>query len=297
MIYSSRLYDLLLPTLLAFLCYAALPAAGIVWTRTVWRRFRGRFFFLRGCPRLDYAAYRKNAGGSTDIYQFSGIFDSFAGDGKIFIKTSGFSLNASIVNADIYLLSADGAHEKLNPNKLPILTRNLQVFAGGELAQIGGEWCFATTASARLLIIFFEGDSPDPAELVCGCGRFSNYYWNPISRYSYIAGTFILVGYALQFLYRPAYQFVLVCSIAYVLLPFLSLLPPGLLLTMVSRRLFTESARVRVHKDLADYTEGRENAHRLSRKGNYLESLSWFFLMAGYAANIFFVLLAAFVIF
>jgi hypothetical protein len=288
------LYDLLFPTLLAVFCYAAAPAAGIVWTRIVWRRFRSRFFFLRGCPRLDYAAYRKNAGG---VYQFQGVFDSFDGEENIFIKASGFSLNANILNADIYLLSADGAHEKLNPNKLPILTRNLQVFAGGELAESGGEWCFATTVKTRLLIIFFEGDSADPAELVCGCGRFSNYYWNPLSRYSYIAGTFTLVGYALQFLYRPAYQHVLICSLAYILLPFLSLLPPGLLLTMVSRRLFAESAHVRVHKDLSDYTEGRENAHRLSRKGNYLETVSWVFLLAGYAANIFFILLAAFVIF
>jgi hypothetical protein len=267
---------LLTPALLALVFYCAAPACGIVYTRVFWRRFRSRYFFLQKCPPLDYPAYRKNAPG---LYRYSGVFDSFTGDKKISAKIDALNVTVNLADADIYLLLTDGTPEKLKVDKLPILTRGLQVFAGGILRDVGGELCLSSGEE--------ETGKKTPEELVCSSGRGSNFYWNLLTRYSYVAGSFVLVLYALQFINRPAYQLTLIASIGFIMLPFLSLLPPGLLLTLVSRRLFAESAHIRVKKDLAD-----SGGHAMSPKANSMETLSWLFLAGGEAANLYFIVMA-----
>lgn len=283
-----RFIDLLLPALITAFFYGLLPIAGIVITRISWYRFRSRFFFLRRCPELDYTAYRQNTGG---IHQFSGVFDSFAGERKIFIENSNLQLNADLTSADIYLLLEKRMPEKLNLNKLPILERGLQVFVGGKLQSGDGEPCLSTFGAEKLFVIFYDKIEKYPTDLVCNCGRQGTYYWNPVTFYSYIAGTFLLMIYVLQFLLRPAYRLILVSSIAFALTPFLTLLPPGLLLTMLSRKFFAESMKRRIKKDLLHWHEVRVELPSASRAANWLEILSWLFLIAGGAVNGFFILL------
>jgi hypothetical protein len=110
---------------------------------------------------------------------------------------------------------------------------------------------FVSTKEKPLMLIFY--DCPDTA-LTAGiirAGRTRNEYWNTITPISLAIGALALIYFAATFLNRPAFRLTVITALVALFLPLLPMFPPGLLLTVLYRRMTWHARNLRAYWDLA----------------------------------------------
>jgi hypothetical protein len=239
--------------------YGLFPAVGAVFDRRSWRNFRQRFNELRLKPFLDYTAYQTTEAG---LFRFIGGFESTDGH-TLWIRSSKLTVPVAIAGAQTYLLPmskgeaapeafypGEEAPERIRWDRVSALTEGARVFVGGLLKPLDKRMTFVSTKENPLLVIFYDGPDRSLANGVIRAGQYQNAYWNRITPYGLILGGFSLIIMAFSFLKRPAFRLTTIVAFIALFIPLYPLLPPGMLFTMLYRRLRRQAGIYRFCSEL-----------------------------------------------
>ncbi|MDR1987014.1 MAG: hypothetical protein LBP88_08610 [Treponema sp.] len=247
---------------LAVFWYGLVPVAGGFVSRHSWRMFRNRFDDLRLKPLLDYAAYR-HITGTGGIYRFIGGFES-TDDRTLWIRSDALTIPVTLAGAHTYMLPmtereeipesfdpSEESPERIRWNQVSSLAEGAQVFVGGQMALQDERWTFVSTPEHPLLLIFYDG--PDRALTIRAirAGRNRNEYWNFLTPYAFILGAFFEILVAATFLPRPAFRLTGITAFIFLFTPLFPLVPPGIVCTVLYRRLWWRARIFRAYRDLA----------------------------------------------
>jgi hypothetical protein len=243
--------------------YGIVPISGTFVNRYKWRQFRRRFDELRLRPLLDYSRYRRIDGDGA-IFRFTGGFESVTDGLTLWIQGENLTMPVSLANVRTWLLpkqEGEDLSEDIDPgeemperirwDRISTLTEGARVFVGGALRFQDERWCFVSTKETPLMVIFY--DCPDRAltPRVIRTGRYWNEYWNPITPYSLVIGAICQILIAVSFLNRPAFRLTVITALTALFTPLYPLIPPGLLFTVLFRRIDWRARVLRVYRDLA----------------------------------------------
>jgi hypothetical protein len=100
------------------------------------------------------------------------------------------------------------------------------------------------------MLIFY--DCPDDAltEIIIRAGRNRNEYMNGATPISLFMGALALVSIAAYFLDRPAFRLTVISALIALVTPALPWFPPGLIFTLLYRRLSWNALNFRAYRDL-----------------------------------------------
>jgi len=149
--------------------------------------------------------------------------------------------------------SAGAAEENLEilrSGKISTLTEGTRVFVGGCLKYINGLWSFASAKENPLVVIFFNGSDHSLASRVIRAGRPVGEFWNAVTPYSFAVGALCQILIAFSFMNRPAFRQTVIVSLLALFIPLYPIIPPGLLFTVIFRRLSWKSRILRACRDL-----------------------------------------------
>ncbi|GHV06699.1 hypothetical protein FACS189485_15670 [Spirochaetia bacterium] len=241
--------------------YGLVPVAGALVSRHSWRVFRRRFDDLRLRPLLDYGNYSKKTGG---VFRFVGGFESVTDGHTLWIRSDSLTIPVALAGAQTYVLPmqeegllpgafdpGEEAPERVRWDRVSTLTEGARVFVGGALMLRDKRWAFASTPDAPLMVIFYDGPDRSLAVRSIRAGRHRNEYWNGITPYALILGALCLIFEAVSFLPRPAFRLTAITAFAAVFVPLYPMVPPGLLFTVMYRRLWWRARIFRAYRDLA----------------------------------------------
>jgi len=248
---------------MVILWYGLVPMAGALVKRYKWHIFRRRFDELRLSPMLDYGRYSRQEG-DAGIFRFIGGFESVTDGQTLWIRGEDLTVPVSLRNAETYLLpmqKGDGIPEVFDPSddapeiirweRVSSLTEGAKVYVGGLLARRDGRWSFASTKEKPLMVIFYDGPDLSLTTRAIRAGRHRGEYWNGITPYSLVIGALCQIITAALFLSRPAFRITVMVSLIALFVPLYPMVPPGLLFTVLYRRLAWRSRILRSYRDLA----------------------------------------------
>jgi hypothetical protein len=241
--------------------YGLVPVAGAFLSRRSWRNFRQFFNDLRLKPFLDYAAYQTTREEGA-FFRFIGGFEST--DGRtLWIRSAKLTVPVAISGAQTYLLPMpkggtvpgvlyhdEDAPERIRWNRVSSLTEGARVFVGGQLKLLDNRMTFVSTKEKPLLVIFYDGPDRSLTNGVIRAGQYQNEYLNRITPYGLILGAFSLIVMAFSFLSRPAFSLTAITAFIALFIPLYPLLPPGMILTMLFRRLGRQAGVYRYCREL-----------------------------------------------
>jgi len=247
---------------MVILWYGLVPLAGALVRRRKWHIFRKRFDELRLSPILDYRQYSRE--GKDDTFRFVGGFESVTDGQTLWIRNENLTVPVSLQNAEIYLLpmqKSEGISEAFDPGeetpekirweRVSALTEGARVFAGGLMVCKDGRRSFVSAKKKPLMVIFFDGPDHSLATRAIRAGRYRGEYWNTITPYSLVVGALCQILIAVMFLSRPAFRLTVIVSIIALFVPLYPMIPPGLLFTVMYRRLAWRSRILRAYRDIA----------------------------------------------
>ncbi|GHU88222.1 hypothetical protein FACS189476_04930 [Spirochaetia bacterium] len=250
--------------------YGLVPVAGGLVSRRSWRVFRRRFDDLRLRPLLNYGIYsRRGTSAETEsrgeggIYRFTGGFESVTDGRTLWIRSDSLTIPVALAGAQTYLLPmqeggflpgafdpSEEAPERIRWDRVSTLTEGAKVFVGGALALRNNRWTFVSTPEAPLLVIFYDGPDRSLAIRTIRAGRHRNEYWNSITPYALVLGALSLIFIAVSFLPRPAFRLIAIAAFIAIFIPLFPMVPPGLLFTVMYRRLWWRARIFRAYRDL-----------------------------------------------
>jgi len=252
---------------MVILWYGLAPMAGALIKRYKWYTFRKRFDELRLSPMLDYVRYSRQEGGTGGghaVFRFIGGFESVTDEQTLWIRGDDLTIPVSLKNAETYLLPmqkgddipeildpSDEAPEKIRWERVSALTEGAKVYVGGLLVCRDGRWSFASTKENPLMVIFYDGPDHSLTTRAIRAGRRRGEYWNAITPYSLVIGALCQIIMAVLFLSRPAFRLTVIVSLIALFVPLYPMIPPGLLFTVMYRRLAWRSRILRSYRDLA----------------------------------------------
>jgi hypothetical protein len=248
---------------MVILWYGIVPIAGAMLKRYRWHIFRKRFDKLRLSPILDYVQYSRQK--DTQTFRFVGGFESVTDGQTLWIRSEDITVPVSLQNAETYLLPmqkgppdipevfdpGDESPEKIRWERVSTLTEGARVFVGGLLVCQDGRWTFVSTKETPLIVIFYDGSDQSLTTRAIRAGRRPGEYWNAITPYALAIGALCQIIIAVLFLSRPAFRPTVIVSIIALFVPLYPLIPPGLLFTVMYRRLAWRSRILRAYRDLA----------------------------------------------
>jgi len=243
---------------MVILWYGLAPMIGAMVKRYQWHTFRKRFDELRLSPMLTYDS--SHAG----TFRFTGGFESITGGQTLWIRGDDLTVPVSLQNAETYLLpmqKGDGIPEVFDPSdeapeiirweRVSALTEGAKVYVGGLLEYRDGRWIFVSTKEKPLMVIFYDGPDNSLTTRAIRAGRHRGEYWNAITPYSLVIGALCQIIIAVLFLSRPAFRLTVIVSFAALFIPLYPMIPPGLLFTVIYRRLAWRSRILRSYRDIA----------------------------------------------
>ena len=244
------------------LWYGLVPMTGALVKRYKWHIFRRRFDELCLSPILDYSRYSQQ--GSANTFRFVGGFESVTNEQTLWIRSEDLTVPVSLQHAETYLLpmqKSDGIPEVFDPGeeaperirweRVSALTEGAKVFVGGSLVCRDGQRSFVSTKENPLLVIFYDGPDHSLATRTIRAGRHRGEYWNAYTPYSLVIGALCQILMAVAFLSRPAFRLTVIVSLIALFVPLYPMIPPGLLFTVIYRRLAWKSRILRAYRDLA----------------------------------------------
>ena len=238
--------------------YGLLPIAGAFFSRYRWSLFRKRFDDLRLAPLLDYSQYRQlgNDKERPDVFRFTGEIESITDGHTLWVRGEDLTVPVSLIKTKCWLLPVNEgegvpeAPEKLNWNRVSTLSEGAKVFIGGFLKIQDNRLNFVSTNEKPLMVIFYNCPDTALTDGIIRAARTRNEYWNNFTPVPLVTGALILIYIAASFLNRPAFSLTVITALAAIFVPVYPVFPPGLLLTVLYRRLSWQARRYRAYWDL-----------------------------------------------
>jgi hypothetical protein len=224
--------------------------------------FRQRFDDLRLMPLLDYGTYR-HITEEGERYRFIGGFESTDGH-TLWIRSETLTIPVILTRAHTYMLPmteggaipesfdpSEEVPERIRWDQVSSLVEGSKVFVGGQVALQDKRWTFVSTSAHPLLLIFYDGPDRSLTLRAIRAGRNKNEYWNLLTPYAFILGAFFEIFIAASFLPRPAFRLTGITAFIFVFTPLFPLIPPGIVCTILYRRLWWRARIFRAYRDLA----------------------------------------------
>jgi hypothetical protein len=241
-------------------------------------RFRKRFNDLSLYPLLCYTQYRKlkDEGG---VYRFTGEIDSITDGHTLWVRGENLTIPVSLNKTKCWLLPVQDGEgipeppEQVRWNNVSTLSEGIKVFIGGQIKMRDNRLSFVSTKERPLTVIFYNCPDSSLTNEIIRCARTKNEYWNSITPVSIVIGALALVTMAAYFLNRPAYRLTIITALVAVFLPILPMFPPGLLLTLLYRRISWHARKLRAYWDIVRlpmrYLQDGEESASLSTGEKY----------------------------
>ena len=235
--------------------YGLIPIAGALFSRYKWSQFRRRFDELRLNPLLDYRQYRR-IGGEGGVFRFTGGIESITDGHTLWVKGDNLTIPVSLANTQSWLLpmqEEDGipeVPERIRWNHISTLTEGAKVFVGGLLTTQDNRLSFVSTKERPLMVIFYDCPDDTLTDGIIRAGRIRNEYWNSVTPISLAIGVLSQVYIAASFLNRPAFRLTVISALIALFVPVLPWFPPGLLFTVLYRRLAWYAENFGSYRDL-----------------------------------------------
>ena len=291
--------------LLVVIWYGIVPLTGAFFRRNRWRHFRNRFNKLRLSALLDYRQYRQlsedNNGIVQDIYRFTGGIESITDGNTLWVKGEDLTMPISLDKTKCYLLpiheesgSEPVAPEQIHWNHVSTLTEGSKVFIGGQLILQDNRLNFCSVKENPLMVIFYNCPDDDlPRKIIAGA-RTRGEYWNNVTPVSIVAGILSLLYIAASLLGRPAYHLTVITALVAVFIPILPVIPPGILLTALYRRIMLDVRKLKAGCDLAKFgllSGSKQRTPRYAITAYLLEAFAILLLLLGICINVVFIFL------
>jgi hypothetical protein len=211
---------------------------------------------------LDYGVYRQ--GETADgVYRFIGGVESVTDGHTLWIRGENLTVPVALAGAHTYVLPmpetggisenfdpGEEAPERIRWDRVSTLTEGAKVFVGGSLVLRENRRIFVSTREHPLLVIFYDGSDRSLIPRAVRAGRNRSEYWNSLSPYALTLGAFCQLIIALSFLSRPVFRLTVITAFIAIFTPLFPLIPPGVLCTVVYRRLWWRVRLLRACRDL-----------------------------------------------
>jgi hypothetical protein len=268
--------------------FIAIPGVGALVIRRRWRRFRTMIRDSAEYPRVGYEHTRIGpapAGSDSGRFRFFGALEAVQGSDRIRLRGNNVSVAVSLRKVRVYLLPSssdetvrlsDQTPSPVHWSRMSALPEGVKVFVAGLLFRDGAVPCFRDDPDTPLLVVIYDGPDTELVRRTIWCGRQKNEYWNRLTPVSLLLGSFSLGFVTFLGVASGAYRIAVVPALTAALAPVLPLLPPGVGLFYLYRRIWTSARYCRAERDLfrlvAEYAAGRKGdgeRYRMTRIPGY----------------------------
>jgi hypothetical protein len=252
---------------------------------------------------LDYRLYRqlKNEGG---IFRFTGGIESITDGHTLWVKGEDLTVPVSLEKTKCFLLpeyEGEGIPEppeQIRWNRVSTLTEGVKVYIGGQIKMQNNRLNFTSEKEAPLIVIFYSCPEEELTSQIIRAARTHNEYWNSLTPVSLLIGALFLVYIAASLLNRPAFRINVISALVAVFIPILPIIPPGILLTTIYRRITWYAKRYKANWDLANLPvyngdsslPSEKHDRRYAIKVYIMQTSAWLILFLGVSLNFFFII-------
>jgi hypothetical protein len=198
----------------------------------------------------------RQAVGEGGVFRLLGGVESITEGRTLWVKGENITIPVSLENTESWIVPMRGeegtadAPERVRWNRVSTLTEGAKVFVGGRLQTGCGGPGFISTKENPLMVIFYDCPDDSLTDIIIRAGRNRNEYFNNATPISIFMGALALVSIAAYFLDRPAYRLTVITSLIALSVPALPWFPPGLIFTLMYRRLSWHALNLRAYRDL-----------------------------------------------
>ena len=272
--------NLIFASFVAFVFYVIIPLAGAFSVRYRWRCFRRQIQQTTILKEVSYSEPERNESGAAGEYSFTGELQAIQEDSTIWVNNGKTSVRAEMKGLKLYLLPTNRFMENegqveenkaLLPQDMPkriswervySLTQGTGIMLSGTVFVENGTPVFRNSEEQPLLAIIFDGKKESILRRSIWSGRQLNEYWNTLTPWALITGSFFLFVLAYISLRSGVSNSVELLLIIMSIIPVILFLPPGVILYVLYRRLWRNGRYLRGERDLmkvlTDYPEFEE---------------------------------------
>ncbi len=260
--------ELIPPLFVAVIFYAVLPLSGAFMVRRRWRMFRKQAVEASLCREITYSDPVRVTSGDAGSYSFTGELQAIQDDSSIWLNNGKVTVRAEMKGIKLYLLPTTQSIEnegRIEENKLVLpqempkkikwesvysLAQGTGFLLSGKVFIENGTPVFRNTEDFPLLAVIYDGRKETILRRSIWSGRQLNEYWNSITPFSLMAGSFSL--FVLTFIYyrQQNADFLALETLILSFFPLIPFVPPGLLMYMFFRRFWRSGRYLRGERDL-----------------------------------------------
>jgi hypothetical protein len=242
--------------------YVAIPGLGALLIRHRWRKFRRMLVFSASYTRLGYSDTRvlsDEDDGYLGRYRFFGSLEAIQGSSVIRVRGKNVSVSVAMKNIMVFLLPtaspdddtvSDQTPSPVRWSKVSALPEGIKVYVAGSLYREKDLALFQEDSHGPLLVVIYDGPDSELVNRSIWCGRQKNEYWNRFTPVSLLAGSLTLGVVIISGAVSPVHQGAVVTALTAAVAPVLPLLPPGVALFVLYRRIWTVGRHCRAERDL-----------------------------------------------
>ena len=159
-------------------------------------------------------------------------------------------------HSDIYMVSQSDADRRETPptrtswSRVGSLPEGVKVFVSGRLDTSGPHPTIRPVAGEPVLVVFYDGAESTLVRHCIWSGRQLNEYWNSVTPGALAGGVFALTVLTYFLLRQPLSVGYARLAIVLAAGPVLPLLPPGIVLFYLYRRVWRRGRILRAHRDV-----------------------------------------------
>jgi hypothetical protein len=136
-------------------------------------------------------------------------------------------------------------------DRTSVLPEGLGVFVCGALTMEDGLPTFGAIRGETPLVILYDGNPETVVARSVWFGRQRNEYWNELTPLSLLSGFAGLMALAVFGFRDASSQYMAIISAVLSVVPFVPLMPPGIIAFFLYRRLWRDGRSLRARRDLA----------------------------------------------
>lgn len=271
----------------AFLFYILLPLIGAYATRRRWRVFRQRILDASSAPiypQMKRASTEKDASprpdsGDVEVYRYFGDLEAVEDSDIIWLSDGRHRVKVDVKHISLFVLPGVNSDDfDVANERSPAITKwkdmgslpeGTQFFVYGVLARDTLVPMFRSSADHPLMVIIHDVKPGQFLSRAIRTGRQRNEYWNSISPLSFLSGVMAQMIFIIRLLQQNPDSLMLLLHIPLALLPGIILMPPGIFLYFLYRKLWRKGRAYRQERDLLRLPM-RYPDHMLPDGGSYL---------------------------
>ncbi len=304
------MFNLISVLLIAVFFYAIIPLAGAFSVRKKWRIFRRRIIDASICRDVTYSVPDRKLNGLSDVFRFTGELQAIQEDSTIWLNNGKVTVRAEMNGIDLYLLPASpavGNEDQTDENKPGLalempsfirwesvysLAQGTGFFISGEIHVENGTPVFRHSEENPLLVIIYDGSRDSILQRSIWNGRQINEYWNHLTPFALMAGSFFLFVIAFIAYNRPDLGDFSIKTGILSLLPVIPFFPPGIVFYFLYRKFWKAGRYLRGERDLlilklkSSNCEGSEKIRSYISRAKLMELLAAASISIGFIINI-----------